>query len=69
MISSLCIKLTIDKRGKVAAVEFPGLQAGENCREQLSREMMTMTGWTAGQMDGKYVCSIFFWPIRCLKWE
>jgi hypothetical protein len=69
VVTSMHIKLTIDKAGKVIAVDFPRLQASEYCKEKLRNEILTMTGWTAGQMDGKNVCSKFYWPISCLKWE
>ena len=69
MITRLQIKLTIDKTGKVSAVDFPKLQASKSCQEILRSEILTMTGWIAGQSDGKNVCSNFYWPINCLKWE
>ena len=69
IIASLYMKLTIDKSGKVIEVEFIRLQASEKCKNKLREKILTMKGWSAGQMNEKNVCSKINWPISCLKWQ
>lgn len=69
IIASMYLILTIDRTGKVIAVDFTPLTATENCKDKLRKEIMNMTGWAPGQINGKDVCSIFLWPTSCLKWR
>ena len=69
LIASLYIVLTIDAKGNIIDADFPRLHATNNCKEELKQEIITMTGWTPGKINGQAVCSRFSWPISCLKWE
>jgi hypothetical protein len=69
IIESLYIKMTIDLFGKVVEVDFPRLEASQSCKERLKKEILAMENWTPGQVDGKSACTVFVWPIACLKWD
>ena len=69
LIASLHIVLTIDEEGKVIDATFPRQDLTDQCKNDLRNKLLTMTGWTAGQLDGRNVCTHFHWPISCLKWE
>jgi len=69
IIASLCIVLTIDSNGKVIEATFPTHNLTTLCKDDLKKKLFTMNGWRAGQKEGRPVCSIFNWPIRCIKWE
>jgi hypothetical protein len=69
IIASLYIILTIDSNRKVIDATFPRHNLTSLCNENLKKKLLTMSGWTAGQKDGRPVCSKFSWPISCLKWE
>jgi len=69
LIASLHIVLTIDKNGKVIDATFPRPNLTDQCKSDLKKKLLTMTGWTAGQLKGENVCTHFYWPISCLKWE
>ena len=69
IIASLHIILTIDSNGKVVDATFPKHNLTLLCKDELKKKLLTMNGWTAGQNDGRPVCSKFIWPISCLKWE
>jgi hypothetical protein len=69
IVSSLRMQLTIDKTGKVIAVNFLRLQASDTCINKLTNEILSMTGWTAGKMNGNTVCSIYYWQINCILWK
>ena len=68
-IASLYIILTIDSNGKVIDATFPKHNLTSICKDDLKKKLLTMNGWTAGQKDGRPICSKFNWPISCLKWE
>jgi len=69
VIASLQIILTIDKTGNVVDATFPKPNATEQCKADMKRKLMTMTGWTAGLSNGQPVCCHRSIPIRCLKWS
>ncbi|MDO8365576.1 MAG: hypothetical protein Q7T20_02180 [Saprospiraceae bacterium] len=69
IIASLFIILTIDSQGKVVDAAFSRPNLTAICKTDLKKKLLTMNGWTAGQVNGQPVCRIFNWPIRCLKWE
>lgn len=69
IIESLQIKLTIDVNGKVIDAIFPKNNLNSQCKEELKKKLLTMTGWTPGRKDGRPVCCNFIWPINCIKWE
>lgn len=69
MIASLYIILTIDSNGKVIDATFPKDNLTSLCKDDLKKKLLTMSGWTAGQKDGRPACCKFSWPISCLKWE
>lgn len=69
LTSSLRIILSVNTEGSVFAVDLTRVNATDECKRELREKILTMRGWTAGQKDGKPVCSQFHWPISCLKWE
>ena len=69
IIVSLYIILTIDSDGRVIDATFPKHNLSSLCKADLKKKLLTMDGWTAGQKDGRPVCSKFNWPIGCLKWK
>jgi len=69
LIASLHIVLTIDKKGKVIDAIFPRPNLSDKCRSELKKKLLTMTGWKSGQLNHKVVCTHYFWPISCLKWQ
>lgn len=69
IIASLYIALTIDTKGKVIDVDFLKPNLTRLCKAELREKLLTMNGWTPGQVNGQPVCSKFHWPISCIKWE
>lgn len=69
LIASLRIILTIDKDGHVIDASFSGPVLTDQCKNDLKKKLLTMTGWQAGQHNGKDVCTHFIWPISCIKWN
>jgi hypothetical protein len=69
LIGSLRISLIIDASGKIIQVDFPKLQATKSCKEKLADELLKMEGWTAAKINDKFVCSKFYVPIKCIKWQ
>lgn len=64
----LLFYLTIDKNGKVVDVTFKS-ELPEFCKLQLKELLLKMQRWTPGKINGKPVCSKYFVPIGCLKWD
>ena len=69
VIASLQIILTIDKTGNVIDATFPKPNATEQCKADMKRKLMTMTGWIPGLKNGQPVCCHLSIPIGCLKWQ
>ncbi len=69
LITRLLIILTIDKYGTIIDASFPRSHATVLCREEMRKKLLTMTGWTAGQIKGQPVCCYYEIPISCLKWS
>ena len=55
--------------GKVIKATFPKPELTYLCKSDLKKKLLTMTGWKPGQMDGTKVCTHFYWPVSCIKWE
>ena len=69
LIASMRIILTIDKNGHVIDATFPRPNLTDQCKSDLKKKLLTMTGWKPGLMNGKSVCTHFQWPISCIKWN
>lgn len=69
LITSLYIVLTIDKEGSVIDAKFTRPLLTDQCKSDLNAKLLTMTGWTPGQLYGQNVCYRLIWPISCLKWD
>lgn len=69
VIDKLHIVLTIDRNGNVIDATFPNTIATITCQKEMKEKLIKMSGWTAGKMNGQWVCSKFKIPIGCLKWE
>lgn len=69
LIASLQIVLTIDIYGQVINATFPKPELTDLCKSNLKKKLITMKGWKPGQMSGMKVCTHFYWPISCIKWE
>lgn len=67
--ASMYLTLTIDKQGHVIDVEYKRIEATDQCKEELRKKIMTMTGWTPGQHNGQPVCCRYTWPVSCIKWN
>ena len=68
IVDKLYAKVVINRDGNVVDVEFLKLNGSEKCKEELKQKIMAMTGWTPGKMNGKSVCSNYFWVVGCIKW-
>lgn len=69
IIASFHAVLTIDKAGKVIDVKFQNLKASAACKAKLRLELLAMEGWIPAQLNGKNVCSDYYFSIGCLKWQ
>jgi hypothetical protein len=69
LIASLDMTLVIDKNGKIVDIAIPTKQISTQCKRDLKKKMLTMTGWTSGNVNGKSVCSRLKFSIICMKWE
>jgi hypothetical protein len=66
--TKLLIVLTIDSEGKVIDAVFSRHHLTDDCIARLKTKLLTMIGWTAGQLNKKNVCSNYSWIITCFKW-
>ena len=57
LIASLRIILTIDNNGHVIDAVFPRPDLTDQCKSDLKKKLLTMTGWKPGLMNGKTVCT------------
>ena len=69
LIASLRIILTIDNNGHMIDAVFPRPDLTDQCKSDLKKKLLTMTGRKPGLMNGKTVCTHFHWPISCIKWN
>ncbi len=69
IIGSLRVHFTIDNTGNVINVDFPRQELSVSCEKNLRSELLKMKGWTPGQIAGKPVCTKYYLPISCLKWQ
>lgn len=65
----LLIYLTIDMNGNVIEANFKRSTLTKSCETQLIERLIKMKGWIPGKANGKPVCSIFYFPISCIKWD
>ncbi len=68
-ISSLKVRLTLDKNGKVQEVRFIRLKSSDSCEALIREKLFSMEGWTPGKVNGEPVCSRIVVPISCIKWD
>lgn len=68
-VNSMTIKFTIDLNGKVIAVDYLKPVLTDYCKGKLNDELLKMDGWHPGKMGAKDVCSIYIFPIGCIKWQ
>ncbi|HYF66654.1 MAG TPA: hypothetical protein VD884_00900 [Ohtaekwangia sp.] len=66
--AKLTIMLTIDTHGRVVDAVLSKHHLPKDCEDEIKRELLSMTGWTAGSLNGEKVCSKFAWIISCIKW-
>jgi len=68
LTAKLTMTLTIDADGKVVDVVLSKHKLPKDCEDEIKNELLTMTGWTAGSVNGQKVCCKFAWVISCIKW-
>lgn len=68
-VNSMTIKFTIDLNGKVIAVDYLKPVLTDYCKEKLNAELLKMDGWQPGKIGEMQVCSIYVFPINCIKWQ
>ena len=66
--TKLIMTLTINTDGKVVDVVLSKHKLSKDCVDEIRKELLTMTGWTSGSLNGQKVCSKFTWIISCIKW-
>ncbi len=69
LVTSMYLTLTINQKGNVIDVDFRRIDASEACKNELSKNLLSMNGWTPGKVSGEYVCTEYHWPISCILWE
>ena len=69
LIASLSIILTINSQGKVIDATFSRPKLTDQCKNELRNKLLTMTGWTAGQLNDRNVCFYYHLPISCFQWQ
>ena len=69
LIASLNMTLVIDNNGKIIDISIPTENISTQCKSELKKKMLTMTGWTSGKIKGKSICSRLKFSIICIKWE
>jgi hypothetical protein len=68
LTAKLTMTLTIDADGKVVDVILSKHKLPKDCEDEIRKELLTMTGWTPGSLNGQKVCCKFAWVISCIKW-
>ena len=68
LVSKFIIRLVIDNKGTVIDATIQDDELTVDCKAQLRSKLLTMSGWTPGQMKTKTVCSYYNWIISCIKW-
>ncbi|MBL7912601.1 MAG: hypothetical protein JNJ41_16185 [Bacteroidia bacterium] len=68
-VNSMTIKFTIDLNGKVVAVDYLKPVLTDYCKGKLNAELLKMDGWHPGKVAETKVCSIYIYPINCIKWQ
>jgi hypothetical protein len=68
LLGKLTMTLTIGTDGKVIDVILSKHNFPKDCEEEIRKELLIMTGWTSGSLNGQKVCSKFSWVIGCIKW-
>lgn len=69
LTAKLTMTITIDVDGKVVDVALSKHKLPTNCVNEIKNELLTMTGWTPGSLNGQKVCCKFSWIISCIKWN
>ena len=69
LTAKLTMTLTIDADGKVVDVVLSKHKLPKDCEDEIKRELLSMTGWTPGSLNGQKVCCKFAWFISCIKWS
>lgn len=64
----LTMMLTIDTDGKVVDAVLSNHKLPKDCVDDIKKQLLTMTGWTPGSLNGQKVCSKIGWAIGGIKW-
>lgn len=71
-ISSLKICFTINSMGEVIDAKLiqpnPDVLSTD-CEKEISSKFLKLNGFKAASNDGIPVCSYYFLPISCIKWD
>ncbi len=66
--AKVIITLTIDTNGNVVDATLSNHKLPKDCQEEIRKELLKMTHWTPGSLNGQKVCCKFAWIISCVKW-
>lgn len=68
LTAKLVMTLTINNDGKVVEAVLSKHKLPKECEEEIRKQLLTMTDWNPGLLNGEKVCSKFTWIISCIKW-
>lgn len=68
LTAKVIMLVTIDIDGKVVDAVLSNHKLPQDCVDEIRKQLLTMTGWTPGILNGEKVCSKFAWAIGCIKW-
>ena len=69
LTAKLTMTLIIDADGKVIDAVLSKHKLPKACEDEIIKQLLTMTGWTPGSLNGQNVCSRYTWFISCIKWS
>lgn len=62
--TSFVIHFVVEADGKISDVIMPDDIIEKKCMQDVRTKILSMEGWTAGQLNDDYVCSRFKLPIN-----
>lgn len=68
LTGKVTITLTVNTNGEVVDAVLSNHKLPKDCEEEIRKQVLTMTGWTPGILDGQKVCCKFAWVISGIKW-
>ncbi len=68
LTGKLTMILTIDTDGRVVDAVLSNHRLPKECVDEITKQLLTMTGWTPGSLNGQEVCSKIGLAIGGIKW-